>query len=317
LQEFNTEDQRDPQKPAGNFFKSLNPYAYVIVVLAIIFFLYQFIGASLALVAGGMESLENPNVKITRVILSFGQFMFILAPTIFFTRFQTHDMKTFFRLSPPKPSLMFLALVGIILIQPFLQGYMYFQEQAINSIPFIREIVQPLKEIFDTLEKSTFKIVTAYSAFEFIVVVFVICVTPAVCEEALFRGFTLTNLRKVSKASVAIFMSGFLFAFYHFQPFNLIPLVLLGWYLGFIVYYSNSIWVGVVCHFLNNFFATYFLYMYGKDEFETPRLTGDELTNTIVAAVVSVVLFAGTVIMYYRLRVKEPSPEPVQSERTA
>lgn len=305
MQDFNPEEERDPQRPAGSFFKSLNPYAYVIIVLAIIFILYQFIGASLALVAGGMDDLENPNVKITRVILSFGQFMFILAPTIFFARFQTHDLKKIFRLSPPKPSLMLLAVLGIVLIQPFLQGYMYFQEQLITSVPFIRDIVKPVKDIFDTLEKSTFKIVQAHSIIEFITVVFVICLTPAICEEALFRGFTMTNLRRVSKASVAIFMSGFLFAFYHFQPFNIIPLIILGWYLGFIVYYSNSIWIGMICHFLNNFFATYFLYMYGKDEFETPHLTGDELTNTIVAAVLSVVLFSGTVIMYYRLRVNE------------
>jgi uncharacterized protein len=315
LQDFNPEEERDPQKPAGSIFRNMNPYAYVLIVLGIIFFLYQFIGASLAIAAGGMDDLDNFNVKTTRIILSFGQFMLILAPTIFFARLQTNDLKGVFRLSPPKPSLMMLAIMGIILIQPFLQGYMYFQEQAINSVPFIRDTLKPLKDIFETFEKSTFKIVQAYSLFEFITIVFVICVTPAICEEALFRGFTLSNLRKVSKASVAIFMSGFLFAFYHFQPFNIIPLILLGCYLGFIVYYSNSIWTGVVCHFLNNFFATYFLYMYGKDEFETPRLTGDELTNTIVAAVVSVVLFSGTVIMYYRLRVKE-SPQNNLSEGT-
>jgi uncharacterized protein len=231
--------------------------------------------------------------------------MFILAPTIFFTRFQTPHLKQFFRLNAPKPSLMLLAIMGIILIQPFLQGYMYLQDQALNSLPFVKDAAKPLKEIFDTFEKSTMKIVQAHSFIEFLVVVFVICLTPAICEEALFRGFTLTNLRRVSKPAIAIFMSGFLFAFYHFQPFNLIPLILLGWYLGFIVYYSNSIWVGIICHFLNNFFASYFLYQYGKNEFETPHLAGDELTNTIVAAVVSLILFSSTLFLFYRLRAKE------------
>lgn len=305
MQDFNPEEQRDPQQPPGSFFRSLHPYAYVIIVLAIIFFLYQFIGASLAMVAGGGMDFENLNVKTTRIVLSFGQFMLILAPTIFFSRLQTHEMKKFFRLNAPKPALMFLAILGIVLIQPFIQGYMLAQESLINSIPFIRDGLKPFKEIFDMLESSTLKIVQAHSVPEFLVIVFVICLTPAICEEALFRGFTLTNLSRITKASAAIFMSGFLFAFYHFQPFNIVPLVALGCYLGFIVYYSNSIWVGVVCHFLNNFFATYFLYVYGKDEFETPNLAGDELTNTIVAAIVSLLLFTGTVIMYYRMRVPE------------
>jgi uncharacterized protein len=304
LQEFNPEEQQDPQKPAGSFIRNLNPFAYTIIVLVVIFFLYQFIGASLALAAGAMDGLDNLNVKTTRVVLAFGQFMFILAPTIFFARFQTGDLKSMFRLSPPKPLLMFLAIAGIILIQPFLQGYMYLQEQLITQTPFLNDIFRPIKEVFDSLESSTMKIVQAHGIAEFITVVFVICITPAICEEALFRGFTLTNLSKVSKASVAIFMSGFLFAFYHFQPFNIVPLIILGCYLGFIVYYSNSIWVGIVCHFLNNFFATYFLYMYGKEEFETPKLTGDELTNTISAAALSLVLFASVIFLYYRFRQK-------------
>lgn len=305
MQDFNPEEERDPQQPPGSIFRSMNPYALVVIVLAIIFFLYQFIGASLALVAGGGLDGENINVKTTRIVLSFGQFMLILAPTIFFSRLQTWEMKKFFRLNAPKPSLMLLAVMGIILIQPFIQGYMHLQEYIITSVPFLNDALKPFKEIFDIMEATSLKLVQAHSIPEFITIVFVICITPAICEEALFRGFTLTNLNRVTTAAKAIFISGFLFAFYHFQPFNLIPLVLLGCYLGFIVYYSNSIWTGVMCHFLNNFFATYFLYVYGKDEFETPKIAGDELTNTIAAGVVSVLLFAGTVILYYRMRAKE------------
>ncbi len=304
MQELNSEDNSSPNKPAGSFLRGLNPFAYVIIVLAIIFLMYQLIGGALAIASGDLD-INNPNVKLTRIILSFGQFMFILAPTIFFARLQSHDLKSVFRLKAPKPSLLLLAITGIVLIQPFLQGYMYFQEQLINSVPFIKDVLQPVKEIFDTLESSTMKIVQAHSLIEFFVVVFVICITPAICEEALFRGFALTNLGKTAKPAVAIFLTGFLFAFYHFQPFSLIPLIVLGWYLGFIVFYANSIWVGIICHFLNNFFASYFLYVYGKEDFETPHLAGDELTDTIVAAVLSVVLFAATVILYYRLRVKE------------
>ncbi len=306
MQDFNPEQNRDPQKPAGSFLKGLNPFAYVIIVLAIIFFLYQFLGGILAVAAGDLNA-ENPNVKITRIILSFGQFMFILAPTVFFARLETHELKRLFRLSAPKFSHVLLAILGIVMIQPFLQGYMYLQESAINSIPFLHDLLMPVKDLFDTLEKSTLKIVQAYSSIEFIVVVFVICITPAICEEALFRGFALSNLRKVSKPAIAICLSGFLFALYHFQPFNLIPLVVLGWYLGFIVYYSNSIWVGVICHFLNNFFAAYFLYAYGKEEFETPHVAGDELTDSIVAAAFSIVMFASVIFLFYRLRVHEPA----------
>lgn len=314
MQEFNPEEQNRPNLP-GSFLKGLNPLAYVIVVLAIIFFLYQFIGGALALAAGDI-SMDNPNVKVTRLILAFGQFMFILAPAIFFARFQTHDLKSIFRLNSPKPILLLLAVLGIVTIQPFLQGYMYFQESLLNSIPYVNDALKPLKEIFDTFEKSTMKIVKAHNWFEFSVVVFVICITPAICEEALFRGFALSNISKVSKPLSAVLITGFFFAMYHFQPFNFIPLLILGCFLGFIVYYSNSIYTGVIAHFLNNFFASYYMFMYGKPEFETPKLTGDELTNTIAAVILSVLLFISVMILFYRLRVK-PAVLPAANESSA
>ncbi len=303
LQEFNPEEESDNQKPAGSFLKGLNPFAYTLIVLAIIFFLYQFVGGLLAIAAGDLN-MDNPNVKMTRVILSFGQFMFILAPTIFFARLGTSDLKSVFRLNRPKFTLVLLAVLGIVMIQPFLQGYMYFQEHLINSIPAVRDSIKPVQDIFDQFEAGTMKIVMAHNLFEFIVVVFVICITPAICEEALFRGFSLSNILKVSRPAKAIFTTGFLFAFYHFQPFNIIPLIILGCFLGFVVYYSNSIFIGILCHFLNNFFASYFLYAYGKEEFETPHLAGDELTDTIVAVVLSVVIFTSIIILYYRMREK-------------
>lgn len=313
LQEFNPEEQNDNQRPAGSFLKGLSPFAYVILVLAIIFFLYQFIGGALALAAGDMN-LENPNVKITRIILSFGQFMFILAPAVFFARLQTHNLKSTFRLNKPKPVLLILAVLGIVMIQPFLQGYMYFQEQLINSIPFLNDGLKPLRDIFNSFESSTMKIVKAHNWFEFSVVVFVICITPAICEEALFRGFAMSNLRKVYKPFMAIFTTGFLFALYHFQPFNIVPLLILGFYLGFIVYFSNSLYLGILAHFLNNFFASYYMFVYGKTDFETPKLAGDELTDTIIAVILSVLVFASIIILFYRLRVKTPAvPEITES----
>ncbi len=301
MQEFNPEENKDPQKPAESFIKTLNPFAYVIIVLGIVFFLYQFIGGALAIAAGDI-SLNNPNVKVTRVILSFGQFMLILAPTIFFARLQTNNLKNIFRLNAPKPGLVLLAILGIILIQPFLQGYMYFQDYLLNSVPFIKDILKPVNDLFDVMEQSTLKIVKAHNWFEFIVVVFVIGVTPAICEEALFRGFSLSNLNKVASPLKAIFITGFLFAMYHFQPLNIIPLLILGCYLSFIVYYANSIYVGVLAHFLNNFFAAYYMFIYGKQDYETPHLTGDELTNTIAAVLISFILFSSVILIYYKFR---------------
>jgi len=300
-----SENSNKQPPPAASFIKNLPPFVYILIVLGVIFFLYQVIGAGLTIAAGGVEF--DKNIQVTRIVLSFSQFMFILGPTIFFTRLQTPELKNTFRLNFPSPLLLFLAVLGIIFIQPLLQGYMVIQEYILNHIPFIQDVLKQIKSLFDLVEEATIKIVKAYSPVEFIVVVFVIGVTPAICEEILFRGFVLKNLEKVSRPAIAIFLTGFLFAIYHFQPFNIIPLIALGSFLTFIVYYSNSIYLGIICHFLNNFFASYFLYKYGKQDMETPKLSDSEILDAVIMITVSLVLFTSVMFLFYKLRFKKES----------
>jgi CAAX protease family protein len=297
----NTEDNK--LKTAGSFIKNLPPLAYVVIVLGVIFFLYQVIGAALALAAGGADFEKN--IPIARIVLSFAQFMFILAPAIFFSRLQSADLKGTFRLNFPNPVLVFLAILGIILIQPILQEYMALQDFILSNIPYIQGVLNELKSIFDLIEETTIRIVRAYSPAEFLVVVFVIGITPAICEEILFRGFVLKNLEKISKVNIAIFLTGLLFALYHLQPFNLIPLVILGSFLAYVVYYSNSIYVGMLCHFLNNFFASYFLYKFGREDMETPRITESGIIDTIIIAACALIMFIFVMYLFYKLRFKE------------
>jgi len=306
LADFDPEGNIDPEEPLhpGGFIRNMNPFVYVIIVLGIIFFLYQIVGGIISVAAGG--GIEDMDVKTSRIILSFSQFMFILAPTLFFARFQTSEIKEMFRLHVPSPAMIILAIAGIILIQPALQGYMLLQDKALNHIPFINDFVKQIKDLFDLIEKAELKIVTAYSRTEFVVVVFVICLTPAICEEFLFRGFVFKNLQKISKPGVAIFLQSFLFALYHFQPLNLVPLIMLGAFLGFAVYCSNSIYTSLLCHFLNNFFASYLLFVYGKEDFETPHISQSETIDAVMFFIVSLLLFGMVAYTMYKMRtVKE------------
>lgn len=307
MKDFQGDENSSGKKQQG-LIKNIPPILYVIIVLSVIFILYQMIGGALALISG-RESLDK-NIQIIRIILSFSQFMLIFAPTIFFARLQTSDLKKTFRLNNPDILILLLSVLGMIFVQPFLQGYMYFQEFALDNSPVFQNSIRQAKEFFDTIESDTLKIVKAFSAAEFIVVVFVICLTPAICEEFLFRGFVLSNLLAKTRAQViikpssAIFLSGFMFAVYHFQPFNTVPLIILGFYLGFVVYYSNSIYTGISCHFINNFLSAYLLFVYGKEEI-VPDLSGSEKVNYALLAGISLIVFTGILILIYKISMRE------------
>ena len=89
--------------------------------------------------------------------------------------------------------------------------------------------------------------------------IFVIALTPAICEEVLFRGIVLNSTREW-RAGSAIFLNGFLFGAMHMSLANLPALTIMGAYMAFIVWRSGSIFQSCLVHFINNALAVLMLH---------------------------------------------------------
>ncbi len=85
--------------------------------------------------------------------------------------------------------------------------------------------------------------------------VFVIAVLPAVCEELMFRGWLQRRLASYTNIHAAIWITGIIFSAIHFQFYGFIPRMLLGAALGYIFYYTGSLWSSILAHFINNALA--------------------------------------------------------------
>jgi sodium transport system permease protein len=79
----------------------------------------------------------------------------------------------------------------------------------------------------------------------------VVAVTPAICEEALFRGFILSGLRRLGPVA-AIGISSLLFGIAHASIYRLLPTFFLGVIFGLIVWRTGSLLSSIVAHTLNN-----------------------------------------------------------------
>ncbi|MCG3132512.1 MAG: hypothetical protein FLDDKLPJ_03363 [Phycisphaerae bacterium] len=79
---------------------------------------------------------------------------------------------------------------------------------------------------------------------------------PAVCEEALFRGFLLGAMRSGVRKMTAIAVSAAVFAVFHFILAKLPVTFLLGALLGWVCWTTRSILPGVLIHFLHNSILT-------------------------------------------------------------
>jgi sodium transport system permease protein len=92
-----------------------------------------------------------------------------------------------------------------------------------------------------------------------LMVLFVFALTPAICEEGMFRGFVLSSLHRYSMGW-AIALSAILFGLMHVLTSNVLaierflPSTFMGLILAWIALRTGSIWPGVVLHALHNGF---------------------------------------------------------------
>ncbi len=84
-----------------------------------------------------------------------------------------------------------------------------------------------------------------------------IALTPAICEEILFRGFALRPLEKAFGAKWAIILTAIAFAIVHLDFVRLVPTFALGLAFGYTAVKTRSIFPSMVLHLLNNSFALF------------------------------------------------------------
>ena len=79
-------------------------------------------------------------------------------------------------------------------------------------------------------------------------------VAPALIEEFLFRGVIMGSLLRFGKP-FAIFTSALVFGLVHGNLVQIPFAFMVGLVIGAMVVETNSIWTGVIIHFINNFIS--------------------------------------------------------------
>ena len=135
----------------------------------------------------------------------------------------------------------------------------------------------------------------------------VVALTPAVCEEMLFRGFLFSAFRGRYKIVVSVLLTAVIFGVYHMSIVRFFTTALLGAALAVIVYYSDSIFPAMVMHAINNGIAV--LQMYHPDTMENifPLFAVEEpgIMESIVVSTMGILLLAAGVAMFKILQKKK------------
>ncbi len=255
--------------PANGRYPLMSPVAAAVTGIVLILVLYQFIGGLLTLLIFGVD-ISSANVNALRLMTVAGQLLFILTPTIMLAKYIYSDVDTILRIKLPNFTEIAIFFIGLIILIPLLQYFLFFQELLIRYIADNVEIIGKLYELFEELsrqmEQSLSNLFTADSIFEISFVVVVAAVVPAVCEEFFFRGYVQRSLELKISPFWAILITSIIFGLFHFNPVMLPALIILGFYIGFAAYKSGSLVIPVFLHFFNNFFSLIVFFIFGDEE---------------------------------------------------
>ncbi|HEY4656659.1 MAG TPA: CPBP family intramembrane glutamic endopeptidase [Cyclobacteriaceae bacterium] len=106
---------------------------------------------------------------------------------------------------------------------------------------------------------------------ELFVALLVIAVIPAIGEELVFRGLIQNELYRLTQnAHAAVWLAALLFSAFHLQFFGFFPRLLLGSLFGYMYYWSGSLVIAILAHFVNNCFVVLSLYFYQRGDLSIP-----------------------------------------------
>ncbi len=247
----------------------ISPLTAALIGLIGVFVLYQIGGSVLTLIIFGFD-FQNADVNAMRLMTIAGQLLFILLPALLLAKYVYSDVTTALRVRLPKKIELVYFLIGLFILIPLLQNYLYIQNFFLIKLAHSSSFFASLKETLDSLdkllEKAYVNLLNVNNVWEGILVIFAIGITPALCEEVLFRGFIQTSLELKSTPFKGALYTAIFFGLYHFNPYGLIPLIALGFYFGYAVYSTRSIGTSVTLHFTNNFISILLFFIYGNSE---------------------------------------------------
>lgn len=106
------------------------------------------------------------------------------------------------------------------------------------------------------------EIVTISNPLSAVFIIGVVVIIAPLIEELVFRGFLQRILEyRIRDVTKAVLYSALIFAFIHFNPWWIVQIYIIGVFMGYVAWRTNSIWISFVIHAINNGVAILFSHL--------------------------------------------------------
>ncbi|MDD3958842.1 MAG: CPBP family intramembrane metalloprotease [Clostridiaceae bacterium] len=114
----------------------------------------------------------------------------------------------------------------------------------------------------------------------FIVAIFVFAVMPAICEEALHRGFIQSTMRSIRFDWVIVLIMGFIFGVFHLDPVRFLGTAILGAVLSYVMVKTRNIFYPSFLHMINNAIPVILMYTLLQPATQDNAVYADQVLTT-------------------------------------
>jgi len=189
-------------------------------------------------------------------------------------------------------SVAFWAVISMIVAIPFLNMTYNLNQQMVFP-EALKGLETWMKDAEDAAARVTELMLNTKNVSTILFNFLTVCLVAAICEEFMFRGLLQTLFGKVFKnPHVLIWVIAILFSAIHLQFYGFITRMLLGAWLGYLMYYTKTIWIPVLAHFTNNFFSVAVYYLFQNTPDMSKEMDAVGSGPTLWLSAVSLALFS-------------------------
>jgi len=274
------------------------------MVLAVPFFGKSFIES-----LTGIYDYNDPGVicklKYIQIINEFAMF---IVPVLLFALLAGKSMRDYLKLDRSINFVQLLIGASVIIASLPLINWLSKINESMSLPDQLAGIEKWMRNAENDADALSNAFMSTTTFWGLLINILMIAILPAIGEEFFFRGVLQRLFSEWFKnAHIAIFLTAFIFSAFHLQFYGFLPRFMLGLFLGYLFYWSGTLWLPIIIHFINNGIAVVVAFLAAKGAINVNFETFGSSDN-IYVNLCSTLFVAGLVfILYRKYRMNSPS----------
>ena len=246
-------------------------------------------------------------IRISQSLATIGAF---LLPALLFAYCQERQCFQYNAANRlPDFSMTIIVLVVSITLLPVVSVLSMFNMQIMPQEGVVAEFMRNFE---DAANQILDMVTSRRNNSDLIANIVVFAVLAGVCEEFLFQGSLQPLMTKWCRnPHVGILLTAFIFSTLHFQFYGFIPRFALGVYLGYLLYWSRSLWLPILAHVMHNAISILADYTLQGRGIDTDNLKFTDL-NGVMPIIISCTLVSAMGIVFLWRTYKDSQPQKIK-----